>query len=110
MSELFSESVTLLARGPIVGKNSTNDNVYGSPVATVTPGWVEAGFGPEVTDQADMVTKDYTLWLDGRVDLTPYDDVSYNGETFNIAGDVAYQAGGLIVPGWTNARLEKVTG
>lgn len=109
---LFSEAVTLQRRGDVVGRTSTNDPICGPPVSVELAGWVETGFGGEQVILADQVTKDYTLWLDGdhAAELDAYDDVIYRGHLFHIAGDVAYQAGGTVVPGWTNARLEKVSG
>ncbi len=112
MSGLFSETVTLLRRGDIVGRTSTNDPIYGPDQNVDRPGWVEAGFGEEYIDRADQTIKLYTLWLDGdhAAELTAYDRVSYRGDTFQLAGDVAYQPGGTVVPGWTNARLKRTKG
>jgi hypothetical protein len=112
MSGLFSETVTLCGRGDVVGHTSTNDPIYGPPRRVEAPGWVEAGFGEESIDARDQVSRLFTLWLDGNLvgELEAYDDVEYRGESFHIAGDVAFQPGGAVVPGWTNARLKKIKG
>ncbi len=84
----FRDTVTLL-RAPIVTSaygNSGRD--WSIATETASPANVQGPSGGEDFGEGDRVTSRWRLFLPGGVNLEPTDRVRWNGEVYEIDGEV----------------------
>lgn len=106
---MFNQDVVLVSPGEIEGYDPYNEPIYGDEQRAETVAWVETAGTAEDIEFANQLEWSQEFYLPEDT-TTDFEQIEWQGDTFDVVGRVEHQPGGLLVDGWKRARGKRVTG
>lgn len=106
---MFNQDCTLIYPGELEGHDEYREPVYGEPRREPACSWVETGGTAEDQYFANQVEWTHNFYFPEDTDPR-FEQIEWDGETFDVVGRPQKQPGGLLIDGWLFAGAKAVTG